>query len=78
MQQKDSSIPRSVWRKSIRQDAVMSACQGIDINRMKLLAFALGSFYAGIAGAIRAHYVGFISPETFVLDMSLFLSARLS
>jgi ABC-type branched-subunit amino acid transport system permease subunit len=58
---------------SIYQDEIMAQCQGIDVARMKLLAFGLGSFYAGVAGAIRAHYVGFISPETFFVNVSILL-----
>ncbi len=58
---------------SIGGDEIMAQCQGIDVARMKLLAFALGSFYAGVAGAVRAHYVGFISPETFFVNVSILL-----
>ena len=31
----------------------------------KLLAFVLGSFVAGIGGGVYAHYIGFLSPDTF-------------
>lgn len=58
---------------AIFEDEIMAECQGINVPKLKLIAFALGSFYAGVAGAIRAHYVGFISPETFFVNVSIFL-----
>ncbi len=38
---------------------------GIDIAGNKLLAFVIGSFFAGIGGGVYAHYIGFLSPDTF-------------
>jgi len=38
---------------------------GIDVARYKLIAFALGTAFAGLAGALYAHNVKFIDPESF-------------
>jgi branched-chain amino acid transport system permease protein len=39
--------------------------------RTKLLAFAISSFYCGIAGALYAYaYLGTVEPEAFTLDLS--------
>jgi branched-chain amino acid transport system permease protein len=38
---------------------------GIDVAHYKLLAFIIGSLFAGLAGGIYAHYIGFLSPKTF-------------
>ena len=38
---------------------------GIDVAGSKLLAFVVGSFVAGIGGGVYAHYIGFLSPNTF-------------
>ena len=39
--------------------------------RTKLLAFAVSSFYCGIAGALYAYaYLGTVEPEAFTLDLS--------
>ena len=38
---------------------------GINVDRYKLLAFVLGAFIAGIAGALNAHFTFFISPREY-------------
>jgi branched-chain amino acid transport system permease protein len=38
---------------------------GIDVSRYKLIAFAMGTAFAGLAGALYAHNVRFIDPESF-------------
>ena len=44
---------------------------GIRILHTKLLAFAVSSFYCGVAGALYAFaYLGTVEPEGFNLDLS--------
>jgi len=44
---------------------------GIRPMRTKLLAFAVSSFYCGVAGALYAYcYLGTVEPEAFTLDLS--------
>ncbi|HET7098575.1 MAG TPA: branched-chain amino acid ABC transporter permease [Casimicrobiaceae bacterium] len=44
---------------------------GIRMMRTKLLAFAISSFYCGVAGALYAFtYLGTVEPEAFTLDLS--------
>ncbi|MHB9034472.1 MAG: branched-chain amino acid ABC transporter permease [Anaerolineae bacterium] len=50
---------------SVREDEVAAKTMGIDIAQSKVLAFAIGGFYAGIAGGLYAHLVGFLHPSTF-------------
>ena len=50
---------------SVREDETAAKSMGIDIARYKLLAFVIGSLFAGIGGGIYAHYIGFLSPATF-------------
>jgi branched-chain amino acid transport system permease protein len=51
---------------------------GVNVTKYKTMAFAISAFYAGIGGALYAHLIGFISPETFVLNQSvLFLTMLL-
>jgi branched-chain amino acid transport system permease protein len=60
--------------KSIRDDEDAAAFMGIDVTKHKLIAFALGGFYAGLAGSFYAHYITFISPDAFLFqDSSLML-----
>src|SRR5580698_3285715 len=44
---------------------------GINVTRQKLFAFFIGSMFASIGGALYAPYVGFVSPRSFDVLMSL-------
>ncbi len=48
------------------------AC-GVDTVRIKTQVFVLSAGFAGLAGALYAHYIGFVSPSTFTLNLSLIL-----
>ncbi len=50
---------------SVREDETAAKAMGIDVARYKLLAFVVGSLFAGLGGGIYAHYIGFLSPNTF-------------
>jgi branched-chain amino acid transport system permease protein len=50
---------------SVREDETASKAMGINIANTKLLAFVIGCFFAGIGGAVYAHYLAFLSPSTF-------------
>jgi ABC-type branched-subunit amino acid transport system permease subunit len=58
---------------AIRLDEIASACYGLDLARWKVLAFTLGNFLAGTAGAAYAHVLGFIAPNNFTFGDSLIL-----
>jgi ABC-type branched-subunit amino acid transport system permease subunit len=58
---------------AIRLDEIASACYGLDIARWKVLAFTLGNFLAGCAGAVYGHVLGFIAPNNFTFADSLVL-----
>jgi hypothetical protein len=55
---------------AIRDQDIAAQVIGVDIFRYKLLAFATSSFFAGLAGALTAHYRGIISWERFTIDTS--------
>ena len=50
---------------SIREDEIASDLMSVNTRQVKLLAFVLSSFFAGIAGALFAHLLQFISPRVF-------------
>lgn len=58
-----SSTGRAIM--SVREDETAAKAMGIDIAGSKLLAFVIGSLFAGVGGGIYAHYIGFLSPGTF-------------
>jgi len=56
---------------AVRDMDVAAEVIGIPLMRTKLLAFAISSFYCGVAGALYAFcYIGTVEPEAFNLDMS--------
>ena len=58
------------WR-AIRDMDVAAEVIGIRPMRAKLLAFAVSSFYCGVAGALYAYaYLGTVEPEAYSLDLS--------
>jgi len=61
----DSRIGRA-W-VAIREDELAASAMGINTRNMKLLAFAMGATFGGVAGALFASFQGFISPESFTL-----------
>src|SRR5487761_2130300 len=56
---------------AIRDMDVAAEVIGIRPMRSKLLAFAISSFYCGVAGALFAYaYLGTVEPEAYSLDLS--------
>ena len=51
--------------QAIREDEIASDLMSVDTRRVKILAFMLSSFCAGVAGALFAHVLQFISPRVF-------------
>jgi len=62
---------------AIRDDQEAAEMMGIPVFKYKLLSFAFGSFYAGIAGALFAYYNLNISPGLFNLSFSIILLAMI-
>lgn len=50
---------------AIRENEIAAEAMGIDTTKYKVVAFAIGAFFAGIAGALYAHYFFLIQPNTF-------------
>src|SRR5712671_7777710 len=60
----ESSRLGLIW-KSIGMANNLAQSLGVDIAKHKLVAFALGCFFAGVAGAFYAHFVRFLFPPEF-------------
>lgn len=56
---------------AIREDEVAAKAMGINTRNVKLLAFALGASFGGVAGGLFAGFQGFVSPESFTLMESV-------
>lgn len=58
---------------AIREDEVAADCMGVDPIKTKLLAFALGASFSGLAGAVYAAKLQAIFPELFRFQVSIML-----
>ncbi len=67
----DSPLGRA-W-VALREDELATAAMGISLRNIKLLAFALGASFAGLAGGLFAAFQGFVSPESFSLMESIMI-----
>ncbi|RJG06755.1 ABC transporter ATP-binding protein [Noviherbaspirillum cavernae] len=65
----DSRLGRA-W-VAIREDEIAAKAMGINTRNIKLLAFAMGASFGGVAGAMFASFQGFVSPESFSLTESI-------
>jgi ABC-type branched-subunit amino acid transport system permease subunit len=63
---------------AVRCDETAGACFGVDIARWKITAFTVGNLLSGLAGALYAMMLAYISPANFAFpDSLLFLSILL-
>jgi len=62
---------------AVRDRDISAEILGVSLLRTKLLAFALGAFYAGVAGGLLGYFYGSITPEYFVLTLSIFYLAAI-
>lgn len=56
---------------ALREDDEFARAIGINIMKYKLIAFLVGTSFAGIAGSFYAHYIKFISPHAFSVMQSI-------
>ncbi|MFZ4479156.1 MAG: branched-chain amino acid ABC transporter permease [Rhodoferax sp.] len=60
---------------AIRDRDISAEVLGINLLHYKLAAFAIGSFYAGVAGALLGYFYRAMTPEYFTLQLSIFYLA---
>ena len=53
--------------KGIRENEIAAMSLGKNIFRFKLQTMIIGSFFAGLAGSLYAHYIQYISPKDFAM-----------
>ena len=71
MRLQDSRIGRA-W-VAIREDEIAAEAMGINTRNVKLLAFAMGATFGGVAGGLFASMQAFVSPESFNLNESIII-----
>ncbi|MBI2070854.1 MAG: branched-chain amino acid ABC transporter permease [Elusimicrobia bacterium] len=67
----DSRLGRA-W-VAIREDETAAQLSGLPVAQLKLAAFTISAFFAGLAGSIFAHWERFVTPESFVFWESILL-----
>jgi branched-chain amino acid transport system permease protein len=63
-----SALVRSTYGRgflAVRDDEIAAEAMGVNTTRYKVTAFVVGSFFAGLAGGLYAHLIGYITPEGF-------------
>lgn len=60
---KHSSLGRAM--QAVRENELAAQCAGISPTRVRMIAFVLGAFFAGIAGGLWGHLVTAITPNSF-------------
>lgn len=65
---KKSHFGRALY--AIKEDEIAAEVMGIHIRRMKTFAFINAAFFAGFAGALYAHFAGYLSQEIVAGDQS--------
>jgi len=54
------------WRMlALRENERLAEANGVNTRQISTIAFVSSAFFAGVAGALYAHYTGFISPDLF-------------
>ncbi len=56
---------------AIRDDEVAAEALGVNTSAYKIMAFVLGSFFAGVAGGLYAHYDSYLNPSSFTFVRSI-------
>jgi branched-chain amino acid transport system permease protein len=56
---------------AIRDRDIAAELAGVNLTRYKVTAFAISSFYAGIAGGLYAYYTSYVHPEHFNIMLSV-------
>ena len=67
----DSRFGRSL--RAIRDSELAAAASGVNRAKYKVLAFGVSAAFAGVAGALFAINVAYVAPDTFPIQLSLYL-----
>ncbi|MEW6275109.1 MAG: branched-chain amino acid ABC transporter ATP-binding protein/permease [Bacillota bacterium] len=69
------NLINSKWGRAfvaIRENEIAAGAMGINVREFKVIAFTLSAAYAGAAGSLYSHLSGYISPDSFTFNFSIF------
>jgi len=61
--------------RALAADDIRAQALGVDVFRMKLLAFSVSGFFAGLAGALYAHFIGLVTPNETASSLTILIVA---
>jgi branched-chain amino acid transport system permease protein len=67
----ESRFGRSL--RAVRDSELAAAASGVNRSAYKVVAFGLSAAFAGVGGALFAINVAYVSPDTFTIQLSLYL-----
>ncbi|TAK82059.1 MAG: branched-chain amino acid ABC transporter permease [Betaproteobacteria bacterium] len=59
--------------RAIAENEVAASAMGVNVPAMMSIMFVLSAVFAGLGGSLYAHYVSFVSPDTFSVSLSIML-----
>lgn len=59
--------------RAIAENEVAASAMGVNVPAMMSIMFVLSAIFAGLGGSLYAHYVSFVSPDTFSVSLSIML-----
>jgi branched-chain amino acid transport system permease protein len=62
---------------AIREDEIAAEALGVPTTRYKVMAFVVSAFFAGVAGALYAHYDSYLNPSSFTFLRSIEIIAMI-
>ena len=61
--------------RAVAADDIRAQALGINVFRMKLLAFSISGFFAGVAGALYAHFIQLVTPNEIASSLTILIIA---
>jgi branched-chain amino acid transport system permease protein len=58
---------------AVRDDSVAAASRGVNVFRVRLVAFVMSAFFGGIGGALLAHQLTAITPTTYSFNLTFLI-----
>lgn len=69
--------PLGMGLAATRENEALAESVGINVYRHAIIAFVVGASFAGIAGSLYAHYIGFVSPDLFYFSYMIIMLVML-
>ncbi|MBS4025662.1 MAG: branched-chain amino acid ABC transporter permease [Clostridia bacterium] len=65
--------PYGAMMKGVHADETVSSVSGINVKVLKLKVFVFSTALAGLAGALYSHYITYVGPDSFTVEVSILI-----